>query len=193
MYRASLVRRHEAFYNVSFPFADLQKHMEILEHWDFGFVHQVLSFSRRDNDDSILRSLQPLAPSHLLRYIFAQRYAPVLLEGDEAASIIAKYKREYYRFLARAALQFRGRAFWRFHKAGLKTLSERETHDWPYLAMIMGLELLWLTSNPGMTIIRTFALLEAEKIQREPPQATDVRAADFVRGDKTSDTSGRAM
>ena len=50
MYRASLVRHHDAFYNVSFPFADMQKHMEILEHWDFGFVHQVLSFSRRDNE-----------------------------------------------------------------------------------------------------------------------------------------------
>ena len=50
MYRSSLVRHHEAFYNVSFLFADLQKCMEILEHWDFGFVHQVLSCSRRDNE-----------------------------------------------------------------------------------------------------------------------------------------------
>ena len=50
MYRSSLVRHQEAFYNVSFPFADLQKCMEILKHWDFGFVHQVLSFSRRDNE-----------------------------------------------------------------------------------------------------------------------------------------------
>ena len=96
MYRASLVRDHEAFYNVSFPFADLQRHMEILEHWDFGFVHQVLSFSRRDNE-SALRSLRSFAPSYLLRYIFARRYAPIFLEAGEAASIKAKYKREYYR------------------------------------------------------------------------------------------------
>jgi len=65
MYRASLVRDHEAFYNVSFPFADLQKHMEILEHWDFGFVHQVLSFSRRDNE-TVLQSLKSFTPSHCL-------------------------------------------------------------------------------------------------------------------------------
>jgi hypothetical protein len=56
MYRASIVRDKEAFHNVSFPFADVQKHLEILEHWDFGFAHQVLSFSRRDNE-SIVRLL----------------------------------------------------------------------------------------------------------------------------------------
>jgi glycosyltransferase involved in cell wall biosynthesis len=150
MYRASVVRDNEAFYSVSFPFADMQKHLEILEHWDFGFAHQVLSFSRRDNE-SILRSLKAFAPSYLLRYIFAQHYAPVLLEGREATSIIAKSKREYYRFLARAALQFRRREFWQFHKRGLRALNERETLQWSYLAMIMASELLWLLSNPGMT------------------------------------------
>ena len=110
--------------------------------------------------NSILRSLQPLAPSHLLSYIFALRYAPDLFEVGEAASIIAKYKREYYRFLARAVLRLRGRAFWQFHKAGLKALDERETHDWPYLAMTMGLELLWLASNPGITTIRALRSLK---------------------------------
>ena len=153
MYRASLVRNHEAFYNVSFPFADLQKHLEILEHWNFGFVHQVLSFSRRDNE-TILRSLKSFAPAHLLRYIFARHYAPILLEAGEAASLIATCKREYYRILARAVLQFRGREFWEFHKKGLWALNDREAHQWTYLATIVGLELLWLLSNPGMTIER---------------------------------------
>ena len=151
MYRSSVVRDHEPFYNVSFQFADLQKHLELLEHWDFGFVHQVLSFSRRDNEASILRSLQSFGPPYLLRYIFARHYAPVLLETGEAASIIAKSKREYYRFLARATLRFPDREFWQFHKKGLQALNERETHDWTYLAMMMGPELLWLVSNPGLT------------------------------------------
>ena len=70
------MRDNEAFYNRSFPFAEMQKHPEILEHWDFGFAHQVLSFSRRDNE-SILRSLKPFAPSYLLRYIFVRRYSGV--------------------------------------------------------------------------------------------------------------------
>ena len=89
MYRSSLVRCEEAFFNVSFPFADLQKCMEILEHWDFGFVHQVLSFTRRDNE-STLPAIEQFQPYELLRYIIAQRFAAVFLESSEAAFIITK-------------------------------------------------------------------------------------------------------
>ena len=54
MYRSSLVREQVPFYNVSFPyFADLRKCMEILERSDFGFVYQVLSFWRRDNESTL--------------------------------------------------------------------------------------------------------------------------------------------
>jgi glycosyltransferase involved in cell wall biosynthesis len=153
MYRASIVRDHRTFYNVSFPFADLQRHMEILEHWDFGFVHQVLSFSRRDNESS-LRSTQSFGPSYLLSHISARHYAPIFLDDTEATSIKAKYKREYYRHLARAALRLRGREFWQFHKEGLRALDRQETIDWTYLIMTLGLELLWLMSNPGITTMR---------------------------------------
>jgi glycosyltransferase involved in cell wall biosynthesis len=160
MYRSSLVRSEDEFYNTSFPsFADLQKHMEILENWDFGFVHQVLSFSRRDNE-SILGSFQSFGPSYLLKYIFARRYAPVLLDTADVKSLVAKYKREYYRHLARAALRLREPAFWRFHKDGLNALDKHETLDWLYLVGIIGPELLWLALNPGMTAVRALAWLK---------------------------------
>ena len=192
MYRSSLVRDHEIFYNVSFPFADLQRCMEILEHWDFGFVHQVLSFSRRDNE-SILLDIEPLQPYDLLLYVIARRYAPFFLEADEAASIIRKYKRLYYRDLARSALQFRGRAFWQFHKAVLKALNGRETHDWPYLAMLMGPELLWLASNPGMTTMRALRSWKQKKLTRKKRALKDgSRKANFALGDPISDCSGKA-
>jgi glycosyltransferase involved in cell wall biosynthesis len=155
MYRSSLVRHQEDFYNASFMFADLQRHLEILEKWDFGFVHQVLSFSRRDNsNESILRDQRSFEPFQLIEYIIAQRYAPVFLEAGEAASIIITYKRRYYRGLAKATFRLRGRAFWRYHKAGLKALNEHQTHDWLYLILQSGIVLLWLISNPGRTILR---------------------------------------
>ena len=153
MYRSSLVRHNEDFYNASFHFADLQKHIEILANWDFGFVHQVLSYSRKDNE-SILQSLLAFEPYQLVPYVIAQRYAPIFLEADEAASIIAKRKRAYYRDLAKAALRLKGRAFWQYHKLGLKALSERETHDWPYFMLQAGGVLLWLVLNPGTTVVR---------------------------------------
>ena len=171
MYRSSLVRDQEAFYNVSFLFADLQKCMDILEGWDFGFVHQALSFSRRDNE-SILPAVEGFQPFELLRYVVAQRYAPIFLEAGEAESIVKKYKLEYYRVLARAALRLRGRAFWRFHRVTLGALTKGETHDWPYLAMILGPEALWLASNPGMATKRA---LRSWKRKRRPSQhAVDI-------------------
>jgi glycosyltransferase involved in cell wall biosynthesis len=153
MYRSSVVRRNKPFFNVSFPFADVLKCIEILEHWDYGFVYQVLSFARKDNESILHEVLLPLAAHPLALYVMAQRYAPVFMGAGEVASTITKYKLQYYRALARAALRLRGPTFWRFHKAGLKALGNEEKLDWPYLAMLVSAELLWLASNPGMTMV----------------------------------------
>ena len=117
-----------------------------------------------------LKTSSRLGLCNILLYTIAQHYAPVFLEADEAASIITKYKREYYRFLARAALRFRGRAFWRFHRVSLTALSEREPLDWPYLTMMMGLELLWLALNPGMTTLQAFRSLKRKKKSERAPR-----------------------
>jgi hypothetical protein len=160
MYRSCLVRGQEAFYNISFPFADIQKSIEILEHCDFGFVYQVLSFTRLDNESFLQQVVLPMAGYPLAQYVLAKRYGAVFLGVNESASVIAKYKLQYYRALARAALRLRGRAFWRFHEVGLKALGEHEKHDWPYLALIIGTELLWLASNPGMTTVEALRRLK---------------------------------
>jgi glycosyltransferase involved in cell wall biosynthesis len=155
MYRSSLVRKRRDFYDTSLPYgADIDKCMEILARWDFGFAYQVLSFTRRDND-SIISKVLPLLSYELTPYIVTQRYAPVFFAAGEAAIIKGRSKQKYYRALARAALQLKGRAFWRYHRGGLKTLSERETLDWLYLAAQMGAVLLWLILNPGRTMLRT--------------------------------------
>jgi len=190
MYRSSLVRDHEGFFDISFPFADLQKCIEILERWDFGFVHQVLSVSRTDDESSLatLKASQPYF-NVLLRYIIAQRYAPVFLEAKESEFIIAECKRQYYRILARAVLRFRGRMFWRFHKSMLKALSENEKPDWSYLAMIMGAELLWLASNPGKTTIRALRSLQwKRRSEKTAIQCTDGVRPISALDDQTSKT-----
>jgi glycosyltransferase involved in cell wall biosynthesis len=151
MYRSSLVRHQQPFFNEALPHSDTEKCMEILEHWDFGFVHQILSFLRIDNESisSAFRAFQPFA---LDRYIITQRYASTFLGAAEATSLKGESKRKYYRVLAREAIGLRSREFWRHHREGLKTLGERI--DWRYLALSIGQELLWLASNPGMSARR---------------------------------------
>jgi glycosyltransferase involved in cell wall biosynthesis len=151
MYRSSLIRQKRPFYNNEFAsHADLEKCMEILKHWDFGFVRQVLSFTRRDNE-SITSALLKFNPSPLVHYIIVQRYATVFLDASEAASLKRNCKRMYYRALAKAAVRFREPAFWQHHKRGLATLGE--TLDRPYLALRIGELLLWMASHPGKTIM----------------------------------------
>lgn len=166
MYRSSLVRHQQPFFDVSLPHSDTEKCIEILEHWDFGFVHQILSFLRIDNE-SITSTVRKFEPHHALdHYIIVQRYAPTFLGAAEAASLKAESKQKYYRALAREAIKLRSREFWRYHREGLKTLSE--PIDWRYLALSVGRELLWLASNPGMVARRA---LRSWKEQTGPKRA----------------------
>ncbi len=180
MYRSSLVRNEVPFFNVAFPsFADIQRHLDVLRHWDFGFVHQLLSFSRSDNE-SILRGYEPLKPYQLLSYVLALRYAPIFLEAEAAASLVARRKREYYRVLARATFLLPGAEFWRFHKLVLKTFNEGERHNWGYLTVEMLKELLWLASSPGMAATRALHALKRDRrrrIRRQSSSSTGGKAA----------------
>jgi glycosyltransferase involved in cell wall biosynthesis len=159
MYRSSLVRNQRAFYDESALHADTEKCMEILAHCDFGFVHQVLSFVRRDND-STSSAFREFEPYILDRYIIVRRYSLVFLEASEAAARRKDIKRLYYRTLAAAAIRFRERAFWQYHNKGLKSLGE--ALDWPYLALHIGLEIgrefLRTASNPRSTMKRALRL-----------------------------------
>jgi glycosyltransferase involved in cell wall biosynthesis len=153
MYRSSVVRQQRPFYNEALLHDDFDKCMQLLQQWDFGFVHQILSFTRIDND-SIYHGagLYEWRYVILVRYSIVLRYAPVFLEVGEATTLIKKWKPLYYRVLAEEAIRFRERAFWRHHREGLKAIGQ--TLDRPYLAWRIGLELLRMGSNPGNTTLR---------------------------------------
>ena len=157
MYRSSLVRSQQPFYDEPLLHEDTEKCMQILEHWDFGFVHQVLSFLRVDNN-SISSGFRTLQPDSLDRYIIVQRYASRFLEADEAMALRKQTKRQYYDVLSHEALRFRGRDFWRYHQGGLKTLGEML--DWPCLALRICRTLLGMVANPGTTALRLLRFLK---------------------------------
>jgi glycosyltransferase involved in cell wall biosynthesis len=174
MYRSSVVRRFQPFFSKSVVHADTDACLKILEHWDFGFVHQVLSFSRTDNE-SISSAVRNWDDGALDRYITDQRYAPVFLDSAEAAATFMRTsKRTYYRALARQALRSAGggSAFWRHHIAGLSTVNE--SLDWPYLALIIARELLWYALNPGITMAQAWHYWR----RRKPRSIVSNRAPD---------------
>lgn len=119
--RAEHVRSREAFYDESDIHTDTASCFEILQSADFGFVHQVLTFTRRreETQTSVEEERNSYLPS-ALRHL--ARYGPVYLSEPEQAAVAATLLRFYYRFLARSVLERRGREFWAYHRQQLESL-----------------------------------------------------------------------
>lgn len=168
MYRSPLIKKGQAFFDESRLHEDTEKCMQILEHWDFGFVHQTLSFSRRNNE-SISSAIRAFQGDWVDRYIIVQRYAGKFLEPNEAVALKKQSKRVYYESLALQAWHLRESAFWRYHKNGLETLGE--SFDWPYLALEIGRHGLEMLASPQTTATRALRFLRTKTQQRNGSHA----------------------
>lgn len=159
MYRSALLQKGKPFYDESQLHEDTDKCMEILEKWDFGFSHQVLSFSRADNE-SISSAVSSFQPNALDRYIIVQRYASRFLDPVEASAVKRQARKIYYCALAREAFRFRRARFWRYHQNGLMTVGEGIKLG--YLTLHIAREGLWMSANPGRTVVSAIRFLKSE-------------------------------
>ena len=120
LFRSDLVRSRDPFYNESnLHAADSEACFELLKGSDFGFVYQVLTFSR-ERDDSLLQASKELNASAADRLHELVAYGPCYLTADEHAECLDTTLSKYYDFLATSLLQRRGKSFWDYHKARLK-------------------------------------------------------------------------
>src|SRR5262249_49911586 len=121
MVRADIVRSRKPFYDVNCYFADSYAIYEILEHCDFGFVHQVLTFSRVESGSTPGR-MQSYNPSLLARFKRLRAFCPMYLTPDEYERLFGEHEQVYRRFLAEAWLRRREPEFWTFHEKGLAVI-----------------------------------------------------------------------
>lgn len=118
--RSDLIRAKAQFFNEAHIFADDEAYLDALQGCDFGFVHQILTFVRKHEEslsESVARKLNTFATAN---FYFAVKFGPVFLTPDESKAQIRKQRDVYYRFLADAVLEFRGRKFWRYHADQLR-------------------------------------------------------------------------
>lgn len=120
MYRSEAVRQRRPFYVEGRLHEDTEACYELLRDWDFGFVHQILSYTRQE-PSSITGRASTMDPGILDRVLNIRRYGPEFLTPDEYAQRSGEMERRYYRRLARAALTVRGSEYWEFHRRGLLT------------------------------------------------------------------------
>ena len=120
--RSDLVRNRDPFYNLDNPFQEDQAACyEILRESDFGFVHQVLTFTRRD-DRSPFSSHVRLGARVPESINLLMKYGPVYLTKTEFQRKLAGLFASYCIFLLRNLPRVADPGFRAYHGPALRRL-----------------------------------------------------------------------
>jgi glycosyltransferase involved in cell wall biosynthesis len=149
LFRSDLIRNRKMFYNESHIHADKEACFDILQDADFGFVHQVLTFTRRhaETETSFAKRFNTYALGNL---IILTKYGPIFLNKEEYQRCLKRHMKQYYKFLGRSALYLREKEFWDYHKDGLRNIGLPLS-----LLKLIGasfLEVMDLLLNPKKTV-----------------------------------------
>ena len=120
MYRADLVRASKAFYPNPNPHSDTTACYQVLQDWDFGFVHQVLAGATVHSETQTSRSIKY---GTIRRALIADlvRFGPVYLTKEEMDARVKHLMGYYYKWLIGAVVSNRrDRQFWPTQKAELE-------------------------------------------------------------------------
>jgi glycosyltransferase involved in cell wall biosynthesis len=118
LYRADLVRSHDPFYNESNIHADTEACFAVLRTSDFGFVHQILSYSRVR---PVSRSTADLENGTDLGGFLdtLSKHGPAFLSPEELNARLGRHLSGYYSFLGKSLILGRDKMFWGYHKTKL--------------------------------------------------------------------------
>ncbi|MCB0212853.1 MAG: glycosyltransferase family 2 protein [Anaerolineae bacterium] len=119
--RSDLVRQRDPFYDEAKIHADTAVCFALLQESDFGFVHQVLTFTRRHNE-SVTSIMGRFRTTRISRLEIVKEYGSAYLSPQEYKQTLQKHIDAYYYFLARKALEFQNKEFWDYHKRELARL-----------------------------------------------------------------------
>ncbi len=125
LFRSELVRSRAPFYDVRYaPFEDGHACFDLLKTWNFGFVHQVLTYSRRDNH-SIISKVRPFGLELFLHFSMLVAHGKDFLSQEEYNRCLKLAERQYFLYLARTAcaLHRPSTEFWEFHRKGLASVN----------------------------------------------------------------------
>jgi glycosyltransferase involved in cell wall biosynthesis len=125
LYRAACVRSRRPFFETGRFHEDCEVCFDLLRTGQLGFVPQVLSFVRVDNESvSITGARRDYDWRTSLRYTMVRRYGPHFLSAAEYAAAEATVTRQYWWRLVRAAVAGRGAAYFAFHRSRLAEVGE---------------------------------------------------------------------
>ncbi len=118
--RSDPIRSRETFYSEHI-YGDVEACYKVLQDADFGFVHQVLTYTRL-HDQSQTSFHQQLNSNILGRLTVLIKYGPACLSHEEYEKRLEQRLQSYYRFLGQSILQQREKEFWDYHKQWFERL-----------------------------------------------------------------------
>lgn len=116
--RASLIRQVDEFFLTEFLHADKEAALRMFQTSDFGFVRQVLTYTRRHNE-SVTSSVNFLDTRRQENLLLLRKYGKVFLSDAEYKLAWNRELGGYYRFLARKLGTRKGSRFWQSHRKSL--------------------------------------------------------------------------
>ncbi len=118
LYRSDIVRSHDPFYNESNFHADMEACVSALKTCDFGFVHQVLTFSRvrAGSLETISSDMNTITAGKLHDLV---THGPNYLSPEELKVCLDRKLFTYYSNLVGGLLRIRDKKYWDYHKRKL--------------------------------------------------------------------------
>lgn len=115
LFRSDIVRQRKQFFSEQILHADIDACMEILKDVDFGFVHQILTFSRvRELSISAQWRADRMKFSEHLQLL--EKFGGTYLQNTDDVRREERNKlSQYYNYLGSELHERRGRSFWKLH------------------------------------------------------------------------------
>lgn len=147
--RSDLVRASESFYDESNSHRDSEACLRILRSWDFGFVHQVLTYIRiREADGrTFSKWYNTYLPNNIDRL---QKFGPAVLSQAELSARLKYYLAIYYDYLAVSVFMLREKEFWAFHREKMESMGH--PLSLPRLAVAVCSKAIDYLFNPKRTV-----------------------------------------
>ncbi len=142
---ADEVRKRPTFFNVSNPHCDMEACLDILRNRDFGFVHQMLTFSRSHSESETDRDGR-FGTSHVARFEHLIKYGREYLSEKEYDARFSTRMGDYYTFLGSRVFRKNEKGFWEYHRNAQRRLGY--SLSMARIAKAVFVRLLRLVLNP---------------------------------------------
>lgn len=101
LFRSNLVRKRDKMYDQSNIHSDVTACLDMLKESDFGFVHQVLTFTRRHDKSITSKMIVNKSTDMISRFIELLDYGPYYLSDNELETRLRETEKLFYIRLAR--------------------------------------------------------------------------------------------